>query len=211
VELIRGHRKDAAKSGLANGQSPRKLHIEYEQNGEKAILELSALEKIEVDKNLLVGVEADPEAVLAKDELAILQGWLAARYRRAAFPTGLDQRMEPVKKNLSSIDPHLIVGLWMQFDPEDDLLPDDEPYELSIRIVYNTKKHGSRAYAEKTADSLRARFEKKFLTGGVWRSIDLKKCDAVADTVFSARDILEWKQWRLEHLSLSQDPPDEYV
>ena len=211
VELIRGNRMEFPKSGFANGQSPRKLHIEFEQSGEKAILELSALQKVAVDKKMLIGTEPDPESILDTDGIAVLQGWLAARYRRAAFPTELDKRIEPIKKSLSAIDPRKIVGIWMLFDPEDDFLPDNMPYELSIKIVYNTRENGSKDYAEEKANSLRARFEKKFLVNGIWQSIDLRKCEEIADTVFSARDILEWKQWRLEHLSLSQDPPGEYL
>lgn len=211
IELIAGHSKAELKDGYTNGQSPRTLHLHYEENGAKKVLELNALDKIEVDKGALLNIEPDPDAVLEKNGVIILQGWLSARYKRAAFPDELIRRMQPIRKKLSSVDSAKIVGIWMDYDPEDNNLPANVPYELSIKIVYSTLHFDAKTMAEEKAKSLRARFEKNFFAQGAWHSIDLRVCEAVADTVFSARDLLTYKQWHLEHLSLREDPPDEYL
>ena len=169
------------------------------------------LDKMQVDKRTLLDVEPDPDSVLEKNTVTILQGWLSARYKRAAFPNELIRRMEPIKKKLSSVNAAKIVGIWMEYEPEDDDLPADEPYELNIKIVYSTLHFDARTTAEEKAKSLRERFEKHFFAQGVWHSIDLRTCEAIADAVFSVRDILTYKQWRLEHLSLRENPPDEYL
>ena len=41
---------------------------------------------MQVDKRTLLDVEPDPDSVLEKNTVTILQGWLSARYKRAAFP-----------------------------------------------------------------------------------------------------------------------------
>lgn len=215
VELIYGQRKDEMKNGLSNGQSPRTLHLEYEQNGTKKVLELCAFNKVPpVDKRILIGIEPDANTVLTPKSLEILQRWLAVRYNRAAFPDDLDSRMKPIKKKLHSVDSDSIVGIWMQYEPKDNHLPNDVPYELKIKIVYSTLVYNAKAKAEKEANSLSMSFEKNFFNKdkSLWSSIDLRTCEAVPDTVFSVRDLLSgYNQWRLEHLSLKQDPPGEYI
>ena len=211
VELIQGLSKDELDGSLANGKNPRTLHLEYEQNGTKKVLELSALNKDHVDKRVLFGIDPDPDAVLTGNGVAILQRWLAARYNRAAFPDDLDSRMKPIKKKLRSMDSKAIFGIWMKYEPEDNRLSDETPYELWVKLVYSTHVSDDREKAEQEANKLRLSFEKEFLDQGLWDSIDLRACEAVADTVFSVRDMYDYKQWRLEHLSLRQDPPGEYI
>jgi hypothetical protein len=212
VELIQGQSIVEVNGSLAHGRNPRKLHLEYEHDGTKKVLELRALKKTFVDKRLLVGVVPDPGAVLTIKGIQILQGWLAARYNRAAFPDDLDTRMEPIKKKLRSANPEAISGIWMMYDPEDNHLSDEVPYELSVKIVYSTIESGGKATAEKYAHELLMIFERNFSKQGLWHSVDLRACEAVADTVFSVRHMLDgYKQWRLEDVSLKQDPPGEYI
>jgi hypothetical protein len=217
VELICGKNIDEMKFGFANAKSPRVLHIEYQQGGEKKVLELSALNKILVDKWKLINTDVDPDAICAPGVIKTLQAWLAARYNRAAFPDGLDLRLEPIKKKLSSADPKAIRGTWMRYEPKDNHLPDEAPYELWVKVVYSTEEYDAKATAERHADELRLSFEKRFFNKdkGLWQTVDLHVCEAVADTVFSVWDMLPsaggYEQWRLEHLSLKQDPPGEYI
>ena len=41
----------------------------------------------------------------------------------------------------------------MMYDPEDNHLPDEVPYELSVKIVYSTLELGGKAVAEDYATS----------------------------------------------------------
>jgi len=212
VELIQGQRKDEFDGSLSNGRNPRKLHLEYEQNGAKRFLELCAINKTYADKRLLIGAGPDPDSVLTAKSVQTLRGWLAARYNRAAFPDDLNRRLEPLKRRLRSADPEAIIGIWMMYDPEENHLSDEVPYELWVKIVYSTLQFRGKVTAEEYADKLRLNFESSFLKQGFWHSIELRACEAIADSVFSVRHMLDgYEQWRLEDLSLRQDPPGEYI
>jgi len=217
VELILGKSISEINVGFANAKSPRVLHIGYEQGGEKKALELSALDKFIVDKATLTDVNPDSETALTPRDIKTLQAWLAARYNRAAFPDDLNQRLELVKKKLSSADPTAIRGTWILYEPKDNHLSDEVPYELWVKVVYSTDEHDAKTKAERHADELRSSFEKNFFDRdkGLWHAVDLRVCEAVADTVFSVWDMLPggggYEQWRLEHLSLKLDPTGEFL
>lgn len=211
VELIPGQSRDDFRPGLPHGQSPHTLQVEYEQNHAKKVLELRAVDKFRIDKTKLVNLDPDPDLVIEQKGLHTLQLWLAARYNRAAFPDDLDRRMKPMKKKLQSLDAEAIIGVWMKYSPDENRLDEDVPYELWIKIVYSTSVFDAKAKAEQEAKKLRASFEKSFLDGYLWRSVDLQTCEAIPDTAFTVRDLIDYKQWRLEHLSLRQDPPEEYI
>jgi hypothetical protein len=146
------------------------------------------LNKVTRPKSELINVDPDPDSNLEPNGVDILQGWLAARYRRAAFPDDLDARLKPLKKRLQSVgssDPGSIIGVWMGFSPEENHLDDNVPYELWIKIVYSTLVFDAKAKAEQEAEKLRASFENLFLEKGMWKSIDLRTCEAIADTAFT--------------------------
>jgi hypothetical protein len=190
------------------------LHVEFVQHNKKKVIELCALNKVNVDKAKLLNVDPDPDAILEAKGVQILQGWLAARYKRAAFPDDLNTRMEPMKKGLESVGksgPNSILGIWIKYSPEDNHLSNDVPYELWIKIVYKSQVYQAKDKAEQEAIKLRSIFEKKLLHDGVWQSIDLRACEAVSDAAFTSLDISEHDQWRLEHLSLRQDPPGDFI
>jgi hypothetical protein len=209
VELLHGRTRNELKPGLPYGQSPHMLHIEFMQQGEGKVLELCAVDKFSVDKTKLVNTDPDPDSAIGQKGLHILQLWLAARYNRAAFPDDLDRRMKPIKRKLQSLDAKAITGVWMKYSPDENRLDDKVPYELWVKIVYSTSEFDAKVKAEQEAKGLRASFERFFLDGDLWRFIDLQTCEAIPDTAFTLRDFDYYKPWRLEHLSLRQDPPEE--
>jgi hypothetical protein len=214
VELLHGVIRNESKSGYPYGQSPYMLHIEFLHHHEKKFLELCALNKLTVNKTTLINVDPAHDSVLADNGVEILQGWLAARYKRAAFPDDLNNRMRTIRKSLESVgnsDPASILGIWLNYSPQDNRLDSKVPYELWVTIVYRSQVYGAKDKAEQEAIKLRTAFEKRFLQEGVWSSIDLRACNAVSDAVFTVLDLSSHYQWRLEHISLKQDPPEEYL
>jgi hypothetical protein len=214
VELIHGVIRNEPKSGYPYGQSPAMLHIEFLHHQEEKFLELCASNKIAVDKVTLINVDPAQDSALTDNGVEILQGWLAARYKRAAFPDDLNNRLKTMRKSLEGVgnsDPSSILGIWLNYSPKDNHLDSEVPYEVWIKIVYRSQVYGAKDKAEQAAAKLRTAFEKKFFNEDVWNFIDLRECKDVSDDAFTVLDLSNHYQWRLEHISLKQDPPEEYL
>jgi hypothetical protein len=213
VELMLGCPIESLQSGCTHAQSTFKLHIEYLREGLAYPLEFVAINKASIRKTELAGVEPDPQLSLPEAGRDTFQAWLAARYRRAAFPDSLIGRLKPVRDKISRLgkkNPRAIIGIWMSFEPQGEL-SDDIPYELWISVVYSTRVSGADIVASEAAESLRREFEGRFLVHGAWQGIDLRRCTALSDTEFTLRDLQQTHQWRLEYISLRQTPPEPSI
>jgi hypothetical protein len=95
---------------------------------------------------------------LTAAELAILQRWLAARYRRSAFPdefdrrlqdTGLQDRIGKILKTYGA----LISAIYFDVDQGEEVrrFGSDDPYTLSIYLLFSTEIDPEAA--EKAADT----------------------------------------------------------
>jgi hypothetical protein len=92
-------------------------------------------------------------------------------------------------------------------------LKDGDPYFLSISVVYDAIEGGpnARASAEKVADGLRTLFEQAYGTVDTATEIALDACNAVADTSITLADLRKVDQWRLEYISLREDPAGDFL
>lgn len=101
VEVMAGRRIDATDGNFTAAKNPRILHMELHQAGAVVCVELNATRKATVPKQRLASYQ--PESALEikdneiKDNLRVLRTWLAARYKRAAFPDELDKRLKPIR------------------------------------------------------------------------------------------------------------------
>ena len=113
VELVTGRLIDAVKAD-SHAKSARRLQIEF--HGPQGLLaaELSAAHKAIIKKNDLAAFDPRKDVNLDGQGLSILQRWLAARYRRAAFPDEFERRLREAKlprrieKALSTAGKHVI-------------------------------------------------------------------------------------------------------
>ena len=92
-------------------------------------------------------------------------------------------------------------------------LEDGDPYFLSISVVYDATEGGpnARASAEKVAGELRTLFEQAYGTVDTATEIALDACNAVADTFMTLADLRKVDQWRLEYISLREDPAGDFL
>ena len=206
VEFIAAHILEQSDGSYMHGKNPRILHLDYTDGENLVSLKLLASKKIIVQKDKLEAVQPDDTYKLTHSR-QILQSWLAARYRRHALPNSLVDRLREVfayiekkgKKNSSGI-----LSFRLSYDPEDEL-PPEEPYELSLSIVYITDKDDYREMSEDIAQRLKTEFEvlvEKANSG----TIDLRKCEAVSEMEFTHRDMRETVEYHLEHLSYRTEP-----
>ena len=186
------------------------------ERAEKIYLELRATRKFVIDKAILEKYEPDDQLVLASNESIVLSHWLAARYKRAAFPNALLNRLG--KKNiLDSIgnsgkkNPHAISGIFLDYDPQGEVENDREIYELWIYVVFSSEIEDAQKVAQELAISLKQRMERAFLNSeNRWHLVELRECQAVSDAAFSLNDAKRMKYFRLDYVSYVSPLPQNY-
>jgi hypothetical protein len=226
VEVIVGTIIPKPDSMLVKARNPRRLHIEFaSEAGEHLYIELRHADRQQVRKDEFAKLQSgDMSFALSADEKRGLKQWLAARYGRPAFPnafenwlrkksTGKKTVEQCIAKILEPESQHL-VGVFFDLGEERTVeLPDGEPYVLSISIVYDATEGGqtARDSAEKVAERLRLLFHDVYGTPDIATEIALEVCNAVADTFMSLADLRKVDQWRLEYISLREDPAGDFL
>lgn len=226
AELIVGWRIDKL-GGDSHGKTARRLHIEYQAKDGPIFLELMATAKQPIEKQKLFKFSPRNDIELDGQGIGILQRWLAARYHRAAFPEAFEDRLRsaviPGKRTfLKKIELILanggehIRGLLFDLDEGRDIereAPDDL-YQLGINILYDSTKDEptAAAAAEKAAEELEELFSTAFYSGQFgWQNVRLLYCDSMSDNAITVAEREVFKQWRLEHMSLQDDPPQPMI
>ncbi len=89
VEIIMGRRLTAIDGNYSHAKNARRLHLPFSAGKERLAAELLANGKRRIAKSDLAAFTPLLSIQLDPNERAILQRWLAARYRRPAFPDEL--------------------------------------------------------------------------------------------------------------------------
>lgn len=212
LELVLGKFVDKLDGTLTGARSTRLLHLHLidRASGSPKAVQLTAAPKVTVEKSKLESFEPDQSCELAKDDLRSFVRWLRARYDRASFPDDLIVKLRPIVKGLESQSKQHnqgVHGIYMAHDPEGDLGSTDELYELSIAIPFDSDLPEAKSSAEEFAETLRTLFERAYLTregvlGLEWKDIYLTSCLAISDLDMSFRDLIEFKLYRLDYVSL---------
>ncbi len=205
-------------------KTARRLHIEYQaEKGSPIALELLATEKKSIDKKELFKFSPREDVFINASGIGILQRWLAARYHRAAFPEAFEERLRNAKipgkrPFIKKIEDTLADGgehiRALLFDLDDGKVEEREEgdvYQLGIYVLYDSTKDEPTAAAAATsaASELEKLFAKAFHADPAadWQGICLKFCEPMSDTSLTVAEREMFKQWRLEHMSLQDDPP----
>jgi hypothetical protein len=224
VEVIVGSIISKSDSMYACARNPRRLHLRFARpTGEEACIEINHLDRLDIPKIKFAELLCyDEKFILELDEKRVLKQWLAARYGRPAFPNAFENRLrkklgqKTVENRISKIlEPAsaFLVGLFFDLGEERATeLTDEIPYFLSISIVYDAIDGGqtARHAAEKTAEDLGSLFHEAYGTPDATKEIALEKCIAVADTYFTLADLRKVDQWRLEYISLKENPAGNF-
>ena len=204
------------------GKTARRLHIEYQTTEGPVALELMATAKQSISKPALFATDPRQDMWLDGRGIGILQRWLAARYHRAAFPEAFQDRLRaaviPGKRAfLKKIESILADGgdhiraVLFDLDEGQDIerqAPDDV-YHLGIVVLYDSLRDepAAAAAAKKAAEALEEIFETAFHSSeDGWQNICLKYCDPISDSAMTVAQREMLRQWRLEHMSLQDDP-----
>ena len=220
IEIIPG--KILTKLGQnLYGKNPRSLHLELDGEDQPLKLELDVTRKTSIEKIAVYGHTPCPRYNLSGDKLIILQRWLAARYYRAAFPDNfvnllssktflnkkdtLPKRIEALLDNENS----KIRSLLFDLD-NGDLVErqSGDIYNLGIFVLYDSNSPGNTAFdeARKAANEIEQLFLTAFYADNKWEHIEIEYCEPISDQVMTVAQQQNLKQWRLEHISLNENP-----
>lgn len=208
VEIIVGSQVEKLDGNNTHGKNPRKLHLELSQCGK--LVELVISPKATVEKRALLSHDPDSTWTLSREEKTILGRWLAARYNRAALPNELVERLRIVyddfrKAARSHADK--VIGIFLDFEPDGEIHNKDEPYAVSISVVYEGGKKDAAASSSRLCDVLSSIFAKAYRQArGHWKEIELVRCESIADTEFTYFEAMRIPQYKLDDLSLRRSP-----
>lgn len=217
VEVIVGRIIPALDGNATHGKASRTLHLEFRRGHNAVPVELCAPAKRRLDKGALASYVPDATWSLDPDNLSILQRWLAARYRRAAFPdafeaclqtTKLDKALVGVVRPLGA----LLRAVYFDVTENEGAGPANSPvYELGIVLVYDAGHANAEAQVKNAAkvigEKVRQKLDDNKNPGA--HAIEFRYCEAVSDEVLSYKQSLGLKQWRLDYLSLRDDPQQD--
>jgi len=219
-EAVIGIKIEKADGNFTHAKNARKLHLDFKLDDKTIIIELIA-DKTKLLKRALAEYRPEARFQLESRNKDILQRWLAVRYRRAAFSdlfntklkeTGLDNQLSKILRPFGSYIAAIFFDV--DFGEEIDKENSDDPYVLSIIILYTTDN-----YEEAYAGAMQAKqkiervFKEKLINkdSNQWEHIELKDCEVMSDEALTYRQSTFFKQWRLEHISLREDPAQPMI
>jgi len=219
VEVIVAKRIEAPNGNFTHAKNSRRLHLDCVVGGAAAFLDMQALDKTATKKDELAGHAPSANVVLRPEDRFVLQRWLAARYRRAAFPDEFERRLtdtgvaKRIAKILEPLGKHL-VAVFFDVDEGAEQVRHGEKdlYVLRIDLLYSTEEDPGAALeaAEKAVRSISAAFrERCFDAVDGWKWIELVGCDAVSDEAMTYAMSTQLKRWNMDYLSLRAEPPAE--
>lgn len=220
VELIIGEVKKVQRQ-FKRAKHPRILHLCFD---ETSAIEMRHDKKVVMPKADFHCESFDADMVITDDEKQGLKQWLAAKYGRPAFPNSFEDRLRAYDEGKFAFEGEVakiiekyadeLVGIFFDLgDARFEDLPEGEPYELSISVVYDGIEGGAatREAAAAAARELKTIFERYYGTADLAQMIALEDCIPVADTNFTLYSLRKMDQWRVEYISLSAEHAGEYL
>jgi hypothetical protein len=222
VEVIIGRRVAAADGNFTHGKNPRRLHLAVEQNGVPMYVDLLARDKGLIPKKGLAGELPDGGLVLSPRDRSLLQHWLAARYRRSAFPEEFERRLsvreihKRIAKIVEPLGEHLI-AIFFDVDEGRDLERQGaaDVYTLSIDLLYSTERDpdAAKTAAQRAAEDISAILRKICYVAeeDSWQNIELKGCEPISDMAMTYADSVLLKKWNADYLSFRGEAAEQPV
>lgn len=221
VEIVVAKRIQAADGNFTHAKNSRRLHLECAIDGAESYLDIQAQGKTGIKKSALAGYAPAANVVVKAEDRSVLQRWLAARYRRAAFPDEFERRLNDtgVAKRIAKIVEPLgkqLVAVFFDVDGgiEQDRKGEKDLYGLRIDLLYSTEDDPAVALeaAEKAAAAIAAAVRERCFDSAVgWKWIELLGCDPISDEAMTFAMSTQLKRWNMDYLSLRADPPAELM
>lgn len=212
-EILTGHKIATVDGHYTNGKSPRRLHLTFSGGTTSIAAEFLATDKKTVKKELLLAEAPQLDVKLTEDEHFTLQSWLSSRYHRSIFPDEFDRRLKERPAEIHKKIANAIKGtgtdiLAVLFDLDSGKIivhegPDD-PYSLSVYLVYNVSEDPAKAVvvATRAASQIKGLFRQYYFKDRKWRNIELRECMAVSADAISLYQLRATKPWHFDYLEI---------
>lgn len=152
VEFIGGNYSRKANKSFVHRRHPRKLLLNV-QNNELGFITLDINIRHFVNRTFLTDIQAS-EATLSSESITELQMWMAARYRRSAFPDAFNDRIrsaiEIIQGRLEAEGDHGVRGLYIQLDTYEEL---NNYQEYSVSLLGTAEDDLGDVTGEKWGDA----------------------------------------------------------
>jgi hypothetical protein len=207
VELIAGAFVDAADNGLRHGRNPRRLHVDVDRGGGRAVVAFSVQGRLVVPRSALEEHAPHPGIRLGREDRRLLCEWVAKRYVRAAFPDAFNERAQAahrtIEKALKRGGEH-VTGLFLMIEPDDECASGQD-YRIILRVTARAA-----TLADETIEVTLVRLAKAIADA-------LAACDGVlvedhqlvSEAEFTLEDLRFFKRWDWDYRSHSGEPGGE--
>lgn len=197
--------KDANFGNFCFNKNPRKLNCTLESLQGNKYVTLIAFEKISIIKdNIPVGILPNLEIQFTQEELNFYIDWLASRYKRPAFPTEFDRRIdsewkkEKRKKAVGKVSSKLI-GIYAKVYPDKEI-PSDENYFVDLlALVVPDLDH-------KDLQEINSITE-KYKEALIKAKMNVGETKTVTEFQVSVGTLKQYKRFNLDELSYKNDDP----
>jgi hypothetical protein len=222
VEVIVGRRVNAADGNFTHGKNPRRFHLFAVEGGAAVCVELTATARQAVPKENLAEHKPSATVVIDATNRNTLQYWLAARYRRSAFPDEFDNYLDKrgiarrLAKILEPLGNH-IVAVFFDVDEGEERAHAgaDDPFTLSIDLLYSTDTDptATEAAAVKAAEEITKVFRDRCFSAESqrWSAIELLQCTPISDQALTYAMSLRLKRWNADYISLRAEPAQPVI
>jgi hypothetical protein len=197
--------EDSPDSKLKNGQNPRKIHFQIQENGQDIWVAAKVTDILHLERTVeQVNLEFATSYSLSATSLDDLVRWRAQRYLRAAFPDTFEKAFRSLAKGFGKLvirHEAFIDSLLLSLSPFEEIT-DGETYELQLRLMVAPTVTGQPAVVKELHGVARA-IEELFASSP-W--FDAPKCKITGldeMTLWDARKFVDFT--RYDHLSFGKE------
>jgi hypothetical protein len=202
IEFFTAKFLDSGNGNYMYGKNPRTLHLQLFKSGTPLFVEIEARSRFLIKKENLLSIYPDKNYEMRRGDRKILQDWLAARYRRHAFPNKLDAALKKGKfwkmltENVSAETAQSIQQFRLHCEPDGEI-ESGERYEIELLIIHDGIDE-SRYKAEKLASNLKNAAKNL-------EQIDFSRCEARSTAEVTMDDLGYYEKLNLDHISHKYD------
>lgn len=221
IELLLCRFLPEIDGNFAASKNSRRLHIALQNSLAKTVLDIRAIDKLQINKLDLLNQGHNSELLLTREELRIFQLWLSDRYARSSFSNDFNDFFKHKKFRdswMKIIGPlgETLQAIYFDVDDTENFIRTngDPPIELVVFLRYSlSSDEKGIAKATQASEAITALFRKTFYEekNGCWKGIELKFCSAVSDEALSVAEHQKLRIWDTAYLSLRADPQQSVV